>query len=102
VPQRYLLVDHDSVFILDCEIRFYQNEKFRVDHNIPDAHLLLNPLVAQNQLDVNRWQKVRATLLPRMDNCLLSCDRVDINAGVSRVNHSLVADFRNRVASKGI
>ena len=72
VNQRHLLMNYNSVFVLNWEIRFNYDQELRVDHHIPDAHLLVHALITKNEFHVYRWQLVRLSARPCVDYSGLS------------------------------
>lgn len=53
VYERHLLVDNDSVLILNGEVRLNDNEEFGIYHDVAHAHFLIHSLVAEDQLDIH-------------------------------------------------
>lgn len=44
----YLLVDDDSIFILNREVRLNEDEKFSINHHVANTHLFLYSLVTED------------------------------------------------------
>ena len=102
VPQRHLLVNYDPILILNREVGLNEYKEFRINHDISHAHLLFDPLVAQNELHIDWRQLIGASFFPWMNRSSFSGNWVDIYTRISRINDSFISNFGNWISTQDI